>query len=400
MNQTDPTSPANSSPEVPKLSLRARPERIDLSHFPSLSRSPEPPQFSGVEILTIPERDSRHWHLPEVPAEEEKSLSEDQTTSDSPAPRVTLAGRTADPEPIRSIGHISAEPTPGVKTDDSSQQEVASAAQEIQHRIKDLVSRQDSVQKKSNPIPKRKRFAVNFDWKEGVKILATGMAIFVITIVGMNFAAYSQILNSFLNPHQIEGLKKSLDDLTGPSAKLARQKLLPVAGVERQLSISIPTLFSVMPPDNRLIIPKLGKNIPLIDGVGMDALLAENWKQLEESIQKGLQSGVVLYPGTATPGSVGNAFITGHSSYYPWDPGRYKNVFALLHKLDVGDEYSIIWKGNEYKYKIVERKIVNPENVSVLEQPADRELSTLMTCDPVGTTIHRLILVGEREKQE
>src|SRR6185295_7493536 len=201
-----------------------------------------------------------------------------------------------------------------------------------------------------------------------------------------------------IRPERIAAIARDLGDLSDPQSKVAHTPLLPIAGVERKDLAKIPDFLNVMPPDNRLIIPKLGKNIPIIDHVGMNALLAENWKELEASIQGGLHDGVVHYPGTGDPGEPGNVFITGHSSYYPWDDGKYKNVFALLGNLEVGDSYSVIWQGNEYRYKIIERKIVKPEDTSVLNQPPDKEIATLMTCWPVGTTASRLIYIAEREK--
>jgi sortase A len=118
----------------------------------------------------------------------------------------------------------------------------------------------------------------------------------------------------------------------------------------------------------------------------------ENWSELEKQIQSGLQQGVVHYPGTAEPGQVGNVFITGHSSYYPWDPGQFKDVFAVLGQLEIGDEYYVYFNQRKYTYRIREKYEVQPDNVNVLQQPHDRKVSTLMTCTPVGTTLRRLII--------
>jgi len=100
---------------------------------------------------------------------------------------------------------------------------------------------------------------------------------------------------------------------------------------------------------------------------------------------------VVHYPGTASPGQVGNVFITGHSSYYPWDPGKFKDVFAVLGQLEVGDEYFVYFGQQKFTYKVREKYEVSPDNVNVLQQPHDKKVSTLMTCTPVGTTLRRLI---------
>jgi len=109
---------------------------------------------------------------------------------------------------------------------------------------------------------------------------------------------------------------------------------------------------------------------------------------------------VVVHPVSHTPGNFGNFFLTGHSSYYAWDKGRFKDVFALLHEVKVGDLVEVYWEGKKYVYKIKAEEVVSPTAVEVLNQPKDKFLLTLMTCTPVGTNKNRLILTGELKSQE
>lgn len=147
----------------------------------------------------------------------------------------------------------------------------------------------------------------------------------------------------------------------------------------------------VGPPENRLIIPKLGLNVPIVIPP-IDSLLKEDWTKLEEEIQTGLQAGVVHYPGTAKPGQAGNFFVTGHSSYFPWAPGKFKSVFARLNELDAGDEYWVYYGGDKFRYVVQGKKEINPNDVTALDQPVNKRISSLMTCTPVGTTLRRLII--------
>ena len=135
-------------------------------------------------------------------------------------------------------------------------------------------------------------------------------------------------------------------------------------------------------------------NVPIVVPPNTN-LIKEDWKGLEEDIQQGLQDGVVHYPGTARPGQAGNFFVTGHSSYYPWSPGKYKSVFAQLSVLNVGDEYWVYYGGDKYRYIVTEKKEINPSDVTVLDQPISKRISTLMTCTPVGTTLRRLIITAQ-----
>jgi len=63
--------------------------------------------------------------------------------------------------------------------------------------------------------------------------------------------------------------------------------------------------------------------------------------------------------------------------------------------LEVWDEYFIFKNQKKYKYKIVEKKVVKPTDVSVLKQEKWKKISTLMTCTPVWTALRRLIIKSE-----
>ncbi len=227
-----------------------------------------------------------------------------------------------------------------------------------------------------------------------VRFGGTFAAIFLLLFVTLNASSFWAIAKEKIDPIQAAQDAK-LQQLTMDSTlkeKLLRSPSLSVAGREDGNLLSF--LPPVGPPENRLIIPKLGINVPLVTP-SYQALLSEDWEQVEHDIQDALQMGVVHYPGTARPGQAGNFFVTGHSSYYPWAPGDYKNVFARLHNLDIGDEYFVYYGGDEHRYIIRDKEEVKPSNVHVLDQPIDQRVGTLMTCTPVGTTLRRLILTAD-----
>lgn len=112
---------------------------------------------------------------------------------------------------------------------------------------------------------------------------------------------------------------------------------------------------------------------------------------------RSLQRGVAHLKGTKIPGQKGNVFIFGHSSYLFYDPGDYKTVFRKLDELEADDEIIIKSNLEEYKYKVVEKKVINPDEVEVTGEifPGEETL-TLMTCTPPGTTFKRLVVIAER----
>ncbi len=151
--------------------------------------------------------------------------------------------------------------------------------------------------------------------------------------------------------------------------------------------------FEVSPYEDRIIIPRLGKNIPLIDVFhDRDA----DYVKMHEIFMEELRKWVVRYPGTAYPWEKWNTFIFGHSSNYPWVKSEYNDVFALLDTLQNGDEVVIFYKEKKFTYRITDRAVVKPGDMKALESrdPNKKELA-LMTCWPVGTTLERIILFWE-----
>jgi LPXTG-site transpeptidase (sortase) family protein len=137
-----------------------------------------------------------------------------------------------------------------------------------------------------------------------------------------------------------------------------------------------------------VIVPKINVEIPVI---------YNNQSVNEEDIQDSLQEGVFHYPTTSLPGQQGNAAYFGHSSNNIFNKGKYKFAFVLLHELEPGDIFYLTKDSKVYTYKVFAKKIVNPSDTWVLN-PVEGKASTatLITCDPPGTSLHRLVVWGEQ----
>lgn len=137
--------------------------------------------------------------------------------------------------------------------------------------------------------------------------------------------------------------------------------------------------------DNYLFIPKINLTAPINWEIAVD----------DVSLLGSLKSGLSHFNISSLPGEIGNVFISGHSSYYWWDSGQYKKVFALLPELKVGDVMYLKYQNKPFIYQVEETKVVKPEETSVVGQ-TNYSVLTLMTCVPVGTAQNRLIV---RSKQ-
>lgn len=137
----------------------------------------------------------------------------------------------------------------------------------------------------------------------------------------------------------------------------------------------------VIPVGSRIVIPKIGVNSPIVTVNSFE----------EADIQAGLKNGVVRLGKMSSPGEPGNTFITGHSSNYWWDKGKYNYVFVLLDKLQTGENLKVYDNGNKFVYEVVAKKIVDPSDTSSIVHSSEPTL-TLMTCYPPGSTSKRLLV--------
>lgn len=144
----------------------------------------------------------------------------------------------------------------------------------------------------------------------------------------------------------------------------------------------VPTPAPIKYDDPKISISKIGIEAPIILDVD------------EESVLSSLESGVAHIGGTAKPGDNGNIFIVGHSSNYPWAKGDYNHIFSLLDELVNGDIISVYYQNKTRNYKVIEKVIVKPDQVDIAG-PSDKEMLSLMTCFPVGTTLKRLVVKSE-----
>jgi LPXTG-site transpeptidase (sortase) family protein len=167
--------------------------------------------------------------------------------------------------------------------------------------------------------------------------------------------------------------------IIAPFIQPGRTSAAPVIVTSNSIDASQPSI----------IIPKINVQIPTVydpNNNGTDA-----------AMQLDLEQGVTHYPSTELPGEKGNTAFFGHSSNNIFNKGKYKFAFVLLHKLQKGDTFYLTYNDTVYGYKVISSKIVDPSQVDVLyDIPGETATATLITCDPPGTSLHRLVVVGEQ----
>ena len=113
--------------------------------------------------------------------------------------------------------------------------------------------------------------------------------------------------------------------------------------------------------------------------------------KLEDVVLEGVDSHALLLgpghmEGSAEPGMAGNAVIAGHRDTF----------FRHVHKLHAGDDVFVLRDGHRFHYVVTTRKIVKPQDLSVLKSSSKSQL-TLITCYPthaIGPAPERLVIVA------
>jgi len=148
--------------------------------------------------------------------------------------------------------------------------------------------------------------------------------------------------------------------------------------------VNLPAIPIEAESSNLLEMPQFNIKAPILEVETSDSGI----------IYKKLKQGVVLYPGTDIPGR-GYSIIIGHSSQYPWDPGRYKSVFSLLNQFEQGDKIYVFWDQKPLVFEVRDKKIFLPwpkgtESTETIFPPSDEITLVLQSCWPVGVASKRV----------
>lgn len=171
----------------------------------------------------------------------------------------------------------------------------------------------------------------------------------------------------------------------------------PFRASKQPLPQSVPVLFNPLvtedgasiDPINKdfsLIVPKVGINAPVLAGVN-----PTDPGQYQDALKKGVAHSSLSY----FPDQDGTVYLFSHSTNYDWFVKDLNAVFYLLKNLSEGDLIVVYYKGSQYTYKLTEKRIVNPSEVSYLLPQTGKKRLILQTCWPPGSTTERLLIFAD-----
>lgn len=127
---------------------------------------------------------------------------------------------------------------------------------------------------------------------------------------------------------------------------------------------------------SRIQIPKINLDLPIYHGTSDETLL----------------KGIGHLEGTALPvgGEGNNSVVTGHRGLAEAE------MFTNLDKIGKGDYFTFNTFGRVITYRVIDTKIVDPDQTETLDPVAGKDLATLVTCTPLGINTQRILVIGER----
>lgn len=220
---------------------------------------------------------------------------------------------------------------------------------------------------------------INKKQKELIKIYIVLFAV-IFTFINwgsvswlFNYRALSGFAHDFLNPQQ-------------DSKILAESNVSESSNIQTQAQQAHQKIFYDRP--NSLEIPAIGLVTAVVKGRTTDI----------PSLEKDLDKGVVVYPGSVDPGNDGQTIILGHSAPPGWPKIKHDWVFTDINNLTPGDQIIVYFNNAKYVYRVTSKKIIKKgEDLPVNETPATNVL-TLISCWPPGKDQDRITVSAEYEQ--
>ena len=158
-----------------------------------------------------------------------------------------------------------------------------------------------------------------------------------------------------------------------------------VLGISIQTKDNFPQIISALSRENKANYRQFSLSIPKLK-------IKETRVEIDSN---DLSGNLAHLPGSALPGEKGNVFISGHSALSQMFSLK-EALFGNLTELKKGDEIKINANGAEFKYEVISLKVVDPQDISVINAPElQGRYVSLMTCVPPGLNFKRLVVLGK-----
>ncbi len=184
---------------------------------------------------------------------------------------------------------------------------------------------------------------------------------------------------SYQIPKVIAALQATFQEMKKPMPQSAPVVFNPL--IDEQGNIITPASESFS-----LIVPKIGINAPVIPAVN-----PTNESQYDEALLQGVAHASTSF----FPNENGVVYLFSHSTNYEWFVKDLNAVFYLLKNLSEGDLIVLVYNGTRYTYRLTEKRVVAPNDISYIAPIAGKKMLILQTCWPPGSTTERLLVFAD-----
>lgn len=160
---------------------------------------------------------------------------------------------------------------------------------------------------------------------------------------------------------------------------------------------SVPVIFNpLVTPDGASIAPVNTEFSLIIPNIGVNAevIPAVNPADPKDYLAA-LDTGIAHASTSFFPDEDGTVYLFSHSTNYDWFVRDLNAVFYLLKNLETDDLIVLFYKGRQYTYRLTDKKIVSPSDVSYLVPQSGAKRLILQTCWPPGSTSERLLIFAD-----
>ncbi len=197
-----------------------------------------------------------------------------------------------------------------------------------------------------------------------------------------NYRVVNSLVYDFFYPYENNGNLVSANNVTINTGVVRAIEVTSNFPVVTQQ----PKMYPYSAKLNSIEIPTIGIVAPVVIGESTDLGLLE----------KNLNQGTVVYPGSVSPGENGQTIILGHSAPPNWPKIKYDWVFSEINNLNFGDEIVLYSNNRQYTYRVIQKDIVKAGgDIPVNTLTGKNNVLVLVSCWPPGKNYKRITVSAE-----
>jgi LPXTG-site transpeptidase (sortase) family protein len=216
------------------------------------------------------------------------------------------------------------------------------------------------------------------------------LVIFLVTIIVLSWNNISWMFNTAYGWRYLTGVFSPTGGRTPATVMAVKPAQTPTVPIQTQpLAPIVPTIKPIETPlpvksvPDSITIPAIGISAPIVTTQSTDV----------DAVHALLDTGVVLYPGSADFGQMGETIILGHSAPPGWPTIKYDWVFSKIENLKAGDKINITYSNKNYSFTVAKTKVLD-RGQEVPSSIATANTLALVSCWPPGKDVQRIAVLA------